>query len=225
MILSLSFYTYIFLTRINDIGTPWPTPRKYLNNSLACMKLYLTTMEEKINLINKNIGDDNYEGFSLKAVFKWLWRNKYGIRKKTIQEKMGKACAFFHLYTGKVEIKVADKDEPIFHYFPIRPTGSFLRSHLREQYMETAPCVPAPLRMKNLLIKSGPLLTSKMNAGYVIHRKINYPILSEIFRWTRLWLALLVVFTLVLNLLVAISYSEIGEIKHLIGHSGKSKKL
>ena len=171
---------------------------------------------------SKDVGDEDYEGFELKSLF-YLIKNKLSKDQTVdINEKIEKCLSFFILYTGKVEIAIPEK-EPIMHYFPIRPSGTFLRGFLRDQYIESVPCVPSTLRMKDLLIDTGPTLTAKMQAGHSIHTKINYPGLSEIFRWSRLWLALLVILSIVLNYLISLSYSDVDSRDILIGYGGERK--
>ena len=182
-------------------------------------------METKVSLLSKDIGDADYEGFELKSILLLLWKKISGNKEATISEKVEKVCTFFYLYTGKVEINIPDQEKPTLHYFPIRPVGTFLRSNLRDQYLENIPCVPAALRMKDLLIDSGPTLASKMLSGHYLHTKTNFPILSEIFRWNRIWLAFLVIISIVLNIFVGLSYSDVRTIDTLIGYRGESNLI
>jgi len=155
-----------------------------------------------------------------------------GNGKASLEEKMKECLSFYNLYLGKVEIAVLGKENKELIktetlYFPILPVASFLRSSHKDTYMENIECVPAILRMKDLLVDTGSSLSSKMHAGYTIHNKINYPLVSEIFRWERLWLVLLILLTIAMNYLVAYTYSSRESIDKVAGQGsgGNNNKL
>jgi hypothetical protein len=132
-----------------------------------------------------------YQGFGIWQLLTKLWRKitcKAPLTAVDPAVMMPDICAFFLLYMGKLEVNVNDKVDgaKVIRYFPRLPEMTFLREQKKTKYLNDVKPSPAVERMKEFA-KAEPSISAGATSDYRVYHKINFPVLSEIYRWQRVW--------------------------------------